>query len=1074
MIRIKQNYKSSTRIDGAVDSKTFVENFVLHGTALSTLDTLGKEVRNTSQRCFTLTGTYGTGKSTFALFMSLLLSGCKKDRDFAQKKLLAADPSSSFINELGLKKGRRIVKHVCGLDSPAEGLANSILQALENSSAPANKSDHDYIDLIDTSLSNAAKSDDGVLILLDEMGKALDYQSRENKDLHFFQELADTIEKSNTQVVLVGFLHQSFAEYARSMTSHIQREWGKVQGRYRDIAYSPSIDESLVLIGETVVADDISRNKLAEKYTGLVDVVSKYLVQKRNVLSSLRNALPIDPVVSLLLGPISKRSFSQNERSLFGFLASSEKLSFNQFINTFYKDDSQSSELRLYNANLFWQYLTVNLDHIISASRDGKIWLEAKDAIYRASLDGHELHEAITKTVALITMFGFQHQLFAKREFLENYFNELGYTKSKVKAAIKDLEAWKVLIYRDQYKALAIFQGSDIDVNELVTSTVDAIKDGIDWVAEIQSTKHVLATAHYHKKGTMRWADVTLLSERNISSVGNISETPKDNEPFLYFFVPTSASTLQALHRSSNVHKRIVLGRNVTPESLKSLAIEQIALRKILKINKALAHDKIAKEEITSRLQANDRALESELEVIFNKAEWLYCGKSYNDKNLNSLVSKFADEIYPQSPVIINELVNRNKPSGSANAAIKKLVLAMAENYDQELLGLPEDTFPAEKGLYFSCLKNFGIHAQEKNAEWGFVEFIRDENELVDQLFHNTHEQLVLKAQSPVWLSEIDAYWAAPPYGLTKGIRTIWLMAFVLQHMKDYAFYDKNESTGEVIFITQPDDEFALKLFQKPQSVAVQAIQIDQGKTAYLNKLAEALDLVTGNEFGYAKEVTPLRIAEGFVTFFSKLSSWTVATKNVPAKGRKFIEITRKASDPHDYLFKAIPSIFETALDNITILQVEDLLLSLRNAHQEMISNFEMTIRKAFGEKLISSDVCEAVISFTHDHKLKSFSQRLSERRDGDNSWVSNIISLLSSKSERNWDDLAINRASSELPELVEKFKLAAHRAEFKDMDSLLIKREFQSQVSSITKSLDGLDVNKKRALLVALLDELN
>ena len=141
---------------------------------------------------------------------------------------------------------------------------------------------------------------------------------------------------------------------------------------------------------------------------------------------------------------------------------------------------------------------------------------------------------------------------------LENYFNELGYAKSKVKEAIKDLEAWKVLIYRDQYKALAIFQGSDLDVNELVASTVDAIKDGIDWVAEIQSTKHVLATAHYHKKGTMRWADVTLLSERNISSVGNISEIPKDNEPFLYFFVPTSASTLQALHRSSNVHKRIL------------------------------------------------------------------------------------------------------------------------------------------------------------------------------------------------------------------------------------------------------------------------------------------------------------------------------------------------------------------------------------------------------------------------------------------------------------------------------------------------------------------------------------
>ena len=46
MITIKQNYKSSTRIDGLVDSKQFIDNIVLHGTALSTLETLGKEVKN--------------------------------------------------------------------------------------------------------------------------------------------------------------------------------------------------------------------------------------------------------------------------------------------------------------------------------------------------------------------------------------------------------------------------------------------------------------------------------------------------------------------------------------------------------------------------------------------------------------------------------------------------------------------------------------------------------------------------------------------------------------------------------------------------------------------------------------------------------------------------------------------------------------------------------------------------------------------------------------------------------------------------------------------------------------------
>ncbi|MAJ69461.1 MAG: hypothetical protein CL584_07635 [Alteromonadaceae bacterium] len=1070
MITIKQNYKSSTRIDGLVDSKQFIDNIVLHGTALSTLETLGKEVKNTNQRCFTLTGTYGTGKSTFALFMSLLLSADKKVRSLASKKLLATNADSTFSKDFKVKKGWKVVKHVCGLGAPAEGLANSVLSTLQGNVAPSGEDDNFYVELIKSALNSQDEDADGVLILLDEMGKALDYQSRENKDLHFFQELADAIEKSNKPVVLIGFLHQSFAEYARSMTSHIQREWGKVQGRYRDIAYSPSIDESLILIGETVKADNDLKQRIERKYARLVDVVAKYLGREKNITNSLKNALPIDPVVSLLLGPISKRSFSQNERSLFGFLASSEKLSFNQFINTFYADDESSEALKLYNANLFWQYLTTNLDHIISSSRDGKIWLEAKDALYRASLDGEELHEAITKTVALITMFGYQYQLFASREFLISYFEQLGYKAKNVTNALEELESWKVLIYRDLHQALTIFQGSDIDVNEIITSTVDAIKDGVDWVSEVSSTKHILASAHYHRKGTLRWADVQLINERSVNLIASKAKSSAENAAFVNFYVPTSKAALELLKKVAAKQSQVVFSESIAPENLRTLAIEQIALRNIKETNKTLVHDKIAREEVESRLQANERALENELDLLFNKSQWHYEGRQYSDVSLSTIVSALADEIYSESPVIINELVNRNKPSGSANAAIKKLVLAMAENYGEELLGFPSDTFPAEKGLYFSCLANFGIHCAIDNG-WGYPTEI--ENSDVDNLFRKTHETLIADTNAPVWLSEIDEYWAAAPYGLTKGIRAIWLMAFVMKHMKDYAFYDKNDATGEIIFITQPDDEFALKLIQKPHNVAVQAIHIDQEKTAYLNKVAEALDSVTNHEHDYSKDVTPLNVAEGLVTFYSSLSSYTVATKNVTKKARKFLEITKKASDPNAYLFKALPELLETDLDSISVQDVEDILRTLKNAHGELLSNFKKTTEKALGNDLIAKSTCTAVVDFTDDHKLKSFAQRLSERKENDNRWVSNLISLLSSKSERNWDDLAIKRAQVALPELVEKFKIAAHRAKFSGLDFAEIEKEFNEQIQGITSSLEGLDSEKKKTLLVALLDEL-
>ncbi|MFY0657273.1 MAG: hypothetical protein JXR12_11065 [Neptunomonas phycophila] len=1068
MISIKQNYKSSTRIDNSTSVPQFIGNFVVHGTALNTLETLGKEFSNTSQRSFTLTGSYGTGKSTFAFFLSLLLSSNKEDRKLALDKLLETDPNNAFSECFSVDKGWSLVRHVCGLERAAYSLANSVSESLLGVSVADGKTDTDYVRLIKETIEQSPESD-GILILVDEMGKALDSQSRRNKDLYFFQELADVVETSNKPAILIGFLHQSFSEYARSMTAKVQREWGKVQGRYRDISYSPSIDESLILIAETLNKSSEINQELTCKYRPLIEAVVSGLGRSVNTTSSLIDALPIDPVVSLLLGPISKRSFSQNERSLFGFLASNEKLSFNQFVNAQYSGGDKN-DLSLYGPNEFWEYLTLNLDYIISSSRDGKIWLEAKDAVYRASLSGGSLYLQITKLVSLVTMFGYQHQIFTTRNFLVDYFTIRAHSKEAVVTAIEELEASKVLIYRANHNALTIYQGSDIDVNELVTTNIDAIKDGVDWVSEISAFKYVLASSHYHEKGTMRWVEARLVSDLMVDTLSAIGDLPSDNEAFVCLVIPTSENAKVKLQGILSGSSRIAVGSIESTEVLKSLAIEFIALRKILKENKALVHDKIAKEELNSRLNLIESALDEEVDKIFNQSAWSLNGTSYSSGNLSSVASQLADAIYDQSPVVINELVNRNKPSGSANAAIKKLVMAMAENYEEPLLGFPEDTFPAEKGLYFSCLKNFGLHKLAE-GEWKFTSNIDDGN--LKRLFKSTHQDVVKGANSVVWLSEIDKYWAAPPYGLSKGIRTIWLMAFVLTHLKDYAFFDRNEATGEVIFIVKPDDEFALKLIQKPQNVAVQAVQVDQEKTSYLNKVADALDLVTKVQPAHASNATPLRLAEGLVTFYAKLSSWTISTKYVLPKARKFIEATKKASDPHEFLFKTLPSILGCHLDEVTSEQVFDLLSGLENAHSEMIESFASTLTQAMGQDLMNVEVCESVVNFTSDFRLKSFAQRLSEIDHNNSKWISNIISLLSSKSERNWDDQAIKKAQAELPEIIEKFKLAAHRAKFKNMDLQSIKAEFSAEVTAINASLNVLDTNKQKALLLALLDEL-
>ena len=87
-IIVNQRFKTSTKIDAHVaDSTDFIDEFIVHDTVLSTLETLSLQINNSSQRAYTLTGPYGSGKSTLALFLSYLLSCTVAERDLASKKL---------------------------------------------------------------------------------------------------------------------------------------------------------------------------------------------------------------------------------------------------------------------------------------------------------------------------------------------------------------------------------------------------------------------------------------------------------------------------------------------------------------------------------------------------------------------------------------------------------------------------------------------------------------------------------------------------------------------------------------------------------------------------------------------------------------------------------------------------------------------------------------------------------------------------------------------------------------------------------------------------------------------------
>src|SRR5262249_39697537 len=108
---------------------------------------------------------------------------------------------------------------------------------------------------------------------------------------------------------------------------------------------------------------------------------------------------PLHPAVACLLGPISRRRFGQNQRSLFGFLNSSEPHGFQDFLK-------RAKAGELYELDRLWNYLRANLEPSILASPDGHRWALAAEALERCEAAGGDaLHVKMLKMIAVIDLF---------------------------------------------------------------------------------------------------------------------------------------------------------------------------------------------------------------------------------------------------------------------------------------------------------------------------------------------------------------------------------------------------------------------------------------------------------------------------------------------------------------------------------------------------------------------------------------------------------------------------------------------------------------------------------------------
>ena len=350
----------------------------------------------------------------------------------------------------------------------------------------------------------------GLIIFIDEMGKFLEGAAYDRTDLYFFQELAERASRSGGRLIVVGILHQAFEEYANRLSREMRDEWAKIQGRFVDLPVNASPEEQLDLIGRAIESDHNPGGDFDET----VNQTAGLIHPPMDALA-LEACWPLHPVVACLLGPISRRRFGQNQRSIFGFLNSMEPNGFQDFLRDA-EDDA------LYTPDILWDYLRANLEPSIMASPDGHRWTMAVDAIDRCySAGGSELNIRLLKTIGLIDLFKERSGLASTLGTLRLSVSEL--PEDHVRNALAELEDLSLVIHRRFNDTYSIFEGSDFDIEAAVDRAYETSGE-LDTarLTRMAGLQPVIAKRHYHERGALRWCDTRVVPLRELEDVAAI------------------------------------------------------------------------------------------------------------------------------------------------------------------------------------------------------------------------------------------------------------------------------------------------------------------------------------------------------------------------------------------------------------------------------------------------------------------------------------------------------------------------------------------------------------------------
>lgn len=997
---------------------------------------------------FSIIGTYGTGKSSFLLQLEHDLETIRNRHLLKNPKVLF-DGQCEVLNVLGDYKS----------------LEDLLLTKLQEKTGVA---EYDVLKLLKTYYEKQKRQNKLLLIVIDEFGKVLEHAAKNNpeEELYFMQKLCEIVNAPTRNILLLTTLHQNFSAYSRKLSTEQKNEWTKVKGRFQEVVFAEPIEQLLYLAGEYISSEynyKESDNNFGRLFQLAVDL--KFISSEFSFKTACK-LFPMDVFAAYAVTRAIQR-YGQNERSLFSFLNARGS-------HSIY--DYKVSQDRTYNLADVYDYV-VNSFHsyLNDANSDSSGWSAIRLSIERVEggnwNSSTQMFDAIklVKSIGLLNLFGNTGFTMSPSDMGKYAGMALGIETPDL--VLHELVRQKIIRYAEYKKRLILFEGTDINIEEEIIKAGLMVPKPVNFIDDLRvyfNNRVSPVKAYYYHRGTPRYFEYLLLNEpQDITPVGDVDGYVQ------MIFNSTDKQYGDLVQFSKNCNHAIIFAyfsnTGEIVEHLHNIQKYHYIVEKVL-IDKS---DRVAMKEVMQLMEYEKTLLNKTLcDSMFSYSEdvvWLYKGgiqEISSQRDFNKLLSAVCEDVYPLTPIINNELINKHKLSSNIAGAKAKYLQALLDNSDKTDLGFENDKFPPEKTIYYSLLRNTGLHVDGEFAD-------APSNHDIKSLWNACEDFLDSTREKARKLSELVKKLSAQPYKIKDGVLEFWLPTYLYIKRQDYSLYGEN---GQ--FIPNFNIELLDLMKKHIGEFRIKAYAVDGIKLQLFNQYRKFLNLGDNSSI---KGGAFIETIKPFLFFYNRqLNEYAKQTKSLPHEETiRFREVLAHAKDPERAFLEDLPEALgyddEKLKDEQAVQEycyvIQRAVRELRGCYNQLIDRIESHLIECLG--LENGEYSEYIkeihrrLSKVKPHLLnprqKEFYQHAMAVFDNRTEWYQSVcFSVLGSPLERMTD----NQEPKLHDDIVFLFKECEQKAVLSesldyriDEKEEIRSKELEAKINNLLTGDDNLDV---------------